>query len=318
MDEDSALPEQFRDNRKKAIHKLSHLIYLPKRDPRVFREKLENAFYSPHLPHRVECGKFFVEHIPYEMLSPRAYVKNRIIFYIHGGSFMGGSSRAWRTFCASFANECVARLVIPDYRLAPTFAFPAALEDIQNVFRCLLNQEYAMVRNDSGGIQSPKIIIAADSSGASLALALALNLKESIKQFIRCIVLFSPWVDLSSDSALYKAKKNDDEIINPASYKRSADLYTYVSNLKNPLVSPIYASPQSFQEFPPVYIQMGSREILLADVNRFCQKLKDASIPYTLDVYEGMMHMFQMADEYLAESHLAIERAGQYIRRNTD
>ncbi|MDR3283930.1 MAG: alpha/beta hydrolase [Treponema sp.] len=317
MDDESGLPEQFRNDRKKAIQKLSHLIYSPRRDPKVFREKLEEAFFSPFLPHRVEHSEFFVENVSCEMLSPQAYVKNRIIFYVHGGSFLGGSSRSWRTFCASFANECVSRLVIPNYRLAPTFAFPVALEDIQTVFRHLLNQEYATIKNDSGSIQTPKIIIAADSSGASLALALVLNLKENIRRFIKQIVLLSPWVDLSPESIFNTAKKNSDEIISSAAYKRCADLYTYVSNLKNPLVSPLYTSEQSLRDFPPVYIQMGSDEILLADVKRFCEKLKAASVPCTLDVWSGMMHLFQMADEYLTESHLAVRRVGKYVRDNT-
>jgi acetyl esterase/lipase len=309
MDTESSMPSQFRDNRKKAIQKLSHLIYSPKRDPQVFRAKLDAAFYSPHVPQRVECSEFFVEHISCDMLSPRAYIKNHIILYVHGGSFMGGSSKAWRTFCASFANECVSRLVIPNYRLAPTHAFPTALEDIQKVFH------HICLNDDPHTTNPPNFIIAADSAGASLALGLALNLKEKIMSYVKQIVLFSPWLDLSDESIFYTAKKNSDEIINSASYKKCAELYTYLSNLKNPLVSPMYASEQNLQGFPPVYIQMGAKEILLPDAKRFCRKLEDASVPYQLDVWSGMMHMFQMADEYLAESHLAVERVGNYIKQ---
>jgi acetyl esterase/lipase len=172
----------------------------------------------------------------------------------------------------------------------------------------VFNQEH-------GNQASPEIIIAADSSGASLALALMINLKEHIRKNIKCLALFSPWVDLSPESAVYKSKKNDDPVISNSGYRRSADLYTYTSNLKNPLVSPVYAPEESFRDFPPLFIQMGGKEALLADVERFCNKLKNASVPYILDVWEDMMHMFQMADEYLAESHLAIERVGKYIKK---
>ena len=275
----------------------------------MFREKLDEAFYSPHVPQRVEVNEFFVEHIACDLLLPRAYVKNRIILYVHGGSFMGGSAKAWRTFCASFANECVSRLVIPNYRLAPTHAFPTALEDIQKVFHHLC------LNDDPHSTKPPNFIIAADSAGASIALGLVLNLKEKIRSYVKQIVLFSPWLDLSSESTLYTAKKNTDALISSASYKKCAELYTYLSNLKNPLVSPMYASDQNLQGFPPVYIQMGAKEALLPDAKRFCQKLEDAAVPYKLDVWDGMMHMFQMADEYLAESHLAVERVGNYIKQ---
>jgi acetyl esterase/lipase len=309
MDTESTMPSQFRDNRKKAIRKLSHLIYSPKREPQIFRTKLDEAFYSPYLPQRVECDEFFVDHIACEMLSPRAYIKNRIILYVHGGSFLGGSSKAWRTFCASFANECVSRLVIPNYRLAPTYAFPMGLEDVQKVFHYLCQHELEKTQ------RPPDFIIASDGAGASLALALALNLKEKIRTQVKQVVLFSPWLDLSSASILYTAKKNSDEILNSVSYKKSAESYTYLSNVTNPFVSPIYASEQDLQGFPPVYIQMGEKEILLADAKRFCQKLEAASVPYELDVWDDMMHLFQMADEYLSESHLAVQRVGNYIRK---
>jgi acetyl esterase/lipase len=59
---------------------------------------------------------------------------------------------------------------------------------------------------------------------------------------------------------------------------------------------------------------MGSREALLPDAERFCALLQENSVPYTLDVWPDMMHLFQLADEYLSESQNAICRLGSYIR----
>lgn len=306
------MPNPFRDDRKQAIKKLRYLIYSSRQSPAVFRKKLDQAFYSPNVPQQVESVEMRVGTVFCEMLTPRVYSKNRLIFYVHGGSFVGGTSKAWRTFCASLAHECAARLVIPNYRLAPAFAFPAAVEDLQDSFRELFNIELAAAKKDM--LLPPELIIVGDSSGASLALALLLNLREQIRMHIKQVVLFSPWVDMSSRSVFYSAKKNlADEIINAASYRTSADLYTYMSNLTNPLVSPVWADPANLRNFPPVYIQMGGAELLLADVERFCDLLKRSNVSYTLDVWENMMHLFQMADEYLVESHLAVKQVGDYV-----
>jgi acetyl esterase/lipase len=131
------------------------------------------------------------------------------------------------------------------------------------------------------------------------------------------VVLFSPWLDISSDSLVYAQKKNSDEILTREGIRASADLYTYAANMKNPLVSPMYCSPENFKSFPPVYIQMGEREILLPDVTKFCERLSASSVEYTLDVEQDMMHMFQMADEYLEESHLAVERVGKAVKAHS-
>jgi acetyl esterase/lipase len=314
MDVERLMPSPLRDDRKMAIKKLRHLIYSSRQSPALFRKKLEQAFYAPHLPQQVECREMQVGTVFCDMLTPRAYSKNRLIFYVHGGSFVGGSSRAWRNFCASLAHECAARLVIPNCRLAPAFAFPTAVEDLQIAFRELFNVELAAAKKDM--LLPPELIVAADSSGASLALALLLNMREQVREHIKTVLLFSPWVDLSPRSVFFSGKKNtSDDIINAAAYKTSADLYTYASNLENPLVSPVKADPSSLLNFPPLYIQMGGKELLRADVERFCALLKQANVSYVLDVWEGMMHLFQMADEYLAESHQAVQRIGSYVCR---
>jgi acetyl esterase/lipase len=299
-------PPQLGSDRKKAIKKLKCLVYTSKRNPELFREKLDEAFYSAFLPQRVECREFMIQNISCDLLSPNVYMKNRMIVYIHGGSFIGGSSKSWRSFCASLAASCASRVVVANYRLAPSYAFPAACEDVGNVFRDVYEKE-------SG--DECDFIIAADGSGASLALALIHKLDEETRRHIKQVVFFSPWLDMSPASCLFAAKKNADEVISTEGYKNSAELYTYISNLTNPLVSPIYIADEMLSGFPSMYIQMGAKEVLLADVERFCAKLKTAGVPYILDVWDNMMHSFQMADEYLAESHLAIERVGNYVKQ---
>jgi acetyl esterase/lipase len=58
---------------------------------------------------------------------------------------------------------------------------------------------------------------------------------------------------------------------------------------------------------------MGQKEILLRDAERFRDILQKAGVEVTMDIWPDMMFMFQMADEYLAESHLALEKIGKTI-----
>ena len=305
------------DDRKSAIKKLKNLVYSPKQQVEDFRKSVDKRFYKALLPNHVECSEQEYANIQCDVLAPEIYSLHRIMIYIHGGSFVGGSKKAWRGFCASLAAATSCRVVVPEYRLAPAYAFPAAVEDLQSVFRNVFTEEFVACSLDSSADgraqESPEVIVAADGSGASQALALVLSLRERYRSCIKQVILFSPWLSLSPNSALIKNKKARDEIMSSEALRRSGDIYTYSGNLENPMVSPIFISEESLQKFPPVFIQIGEKEILLDDAKLFQKIMTKTGNVCELDVWPDMMFMFQMADEYLAESHLAIEKVGKLV-----
>ncbi|MCR5613904.1 alpha/beta hydrolase fold domain-containing protein [Treponema sp.] len=303
-------------DRKAAIKKLKTLVYSTKQDLDVFRRNIDKTFYTPEIPCKVECNEHKYAEIKCDVLMPELYSTERIMIYIHGGSFVGGSRKTYRSFCASLASATSCRIVVPEFRLAPAYTFPNGIEDLQLVFRSVFTEEQIARSLDSANPkkpEQPEILIAADGSGASLAMALLLNLRERYRECISHVILFSPWLNVTSDSPLIKEKKVRDEVMSGDCLRRSADVYTYETNLSNPLVSPVLATKEALKGFPPVYIQMGEKEILLDDAKQFQRNLNDADCECILDIWPGMMFMFQMADEYLEESHLAIEKIGKFI-----
>lgn len=304
------------DDRKSAIKKLRTLLYSPKQQVEDFRKSVDKRFSCSILPNHVECQEQNYANIQCDVLIPEIYSLRRIMIYVHGGSFVGGSRRAWRGFCSSLAAATSCRIVVPEYRLAPAYAFPAAVEDLQGVFRNVFTEEQVACSLDSvdGKPQeSPEIIVAADGSGASQAMALILSLKERYRSCIKQVIFFSPWLSLSPNSPLIKNKKAHDEVLSGDNLRKSGDIYTYSGNLENPMVSPLFITDEALEKFPPVFIQMGEKEILLEDAKTFQKILNKAGNVCELDVWPNMMFMFQMADEYLAESHLAVEKVGKLV-----
>ena len=159
----------------------------------------------------------------------------------------------------------------------------------------------------------PEIIIAADSSAASIACSLIFNLRDRYRSCIKNVLLFSPWLNLSNGSKLISTKKISDEVMSGDVLRKSSAVYTYESNTSNPYVSPLLAGDDAIKNFPPVFIQMGEKEILLDDAKAFAKNLIEAGNSCTLDVWPNMMFMFQMADEYLHESHLALDKVGKVV-----
>lgn len=312
-------------NRKAAVKKLKTLIYNSKIDVNTFREKIEKTFQTTFLPNHVEHQDKNYGGITCDYLIPEIHTSKRILFYIHGGCFIGGSRASYRNFCATLANKAFSRVVTPEFRLAPSHPFPAALEDIQSAFRALFTEEQiarsldvsaqnnAPSLSDTDEDNQPEIIIAADGSGASIAMALMLNLRERYKKCIKQIVFFSPWFNLSPESPLLTVKKISDEIMTGECLVKSAEAYTFNANLENPLISPVFAARELLENFPPVYVQIGEEEILLEDAKTMVSLLHEAGSPAVLDIWKNMPHNFQMADEDLSEAHDALNKFSSII-----
>ena len=310
---------EIQNDRKAAIKKLRLLTYNSKSNLDSFRQKMEETFSSVFLPNGVERSEYKYGNIECDILAPEIYSSNRIMIYIHGGCFSGGSRKTYRAFCSSLATKCYCRVVIPEFRLSPAYPCPAAIEDVQAVFRSLFTEEQiqASLNTEKGSSPKlPEIVIAADGSGASIACALLYNLRDRYRSCISHVVLFSPWLDLSPSSKIMSSKKISDEVLSLDVFKKSAADYTYAENTKISSVSPLLADDEQLKGFPPVLIQMGSKEILLDDAKEFAARLRENGNQCELDVWKGMMFMFQMADDCLHESHLALDKVGKVVTQD--
>ena len=301
--------------RQQAIKKLRCMLFTPKMDVASFRQKLEDALYTPFLPNHVESAEHDYGGILCDVLYPEIYASRKIIIYVHGGSFVAGSCRAYRSFCASLAHACSCRVVVPEFRLAPAHPYPAALEDVQAVFRAVYTEEQVARSLDEGGgnTAEPELIVMADGSGASIALAVLMSMKERFRSAVRHVVLFSPWLDVSETNKHLAPKKASDEVFTADAIRHSAELYTYQENRLNPLVSPLKAGKDMLKGLPPVFIQLGEKELFLDDAEQFMANVKDAGSECDIDMWKNMMPLFQLADEALEEAHLAVEKIGLMI-----
>jgi acetyl esterase/lipase len=93
--------------------------------------------------------------------------KNPALLWIHGGGYIIGSPEMDDRYMLPFIQELGAVVVSVDYRLAPEFPFPAALDDCWSVLLWLVEQA------DSLGIDPSRIAIGGESAGGGLAAALA-------------------------------------------------------------------------------------------------------------------------------------------------
>ncbi len=250
------------------------------------------------------CESMMVGDVPAEWIAANRVDNGRIILYLHGGAYCLGSINTHRALAAYIGKAAQARTLIIDYRLAPEYHHPAALDDATYAYKWLLAQGHA----------PQNIAIVGDSAGGGLTLATLLKLREEKVPMPGTAVTLSPWSDLAGTGASIKQKQNVDYILSPQFLSNSARLYTNGHGLDNHFISPYYAS---YHNFPPLLIQVGTDEILLDDAVRLAQKAQADGVDVTLDIWEGMLHVWQMGVPYIPEAKEAITQIGVFIQQHT-
>ena len=211
----------------------------------------------------------------------KAHMKKFVILYCHGGGYSTGSCLYARSITSKLAEATSMDVLSFDYRLAPEHPYPAALEDAMKAWNYLMLMGYG----------ARDVIVAGESAGGNLALALTLKLKEEGRILPRGLVLMSPWTDLTSSGKSITTKAEVDPVLDKAYLDRMIQAYAGGQELNNPFVSPLFGE---FSEFPPVYIQVGENEMLLSDSLRLHKALVNANVSVKLDRFSGMWHIFQM------------------------
>ena len=228
------------------------------------------------------------------------------ILYLHGGGYVLGSAQALTHFAGQIAARAAADAFVPDYRLAPEHPFPAAIDDAVAAYRGLVAE--GTERN----------VVVGDSAGGGLTLALlsilAADKTEGMVQPVGAAVM-SPWTDLALTGDSFKAKAEADPIFTRRVLQGFADMYLQGQDAANPKASPLHAS---LGGLPPVRIDVGDDEVLLADSIRYTERARAAGVEITLSVWEGMARVFQSSLGQFRAAEKSMNAIGDFLRQRLD
>ncbi len=229
----------------------------------------------------------------------------RVLLYFHGGGYCSGSIKSHRRLVTEAGRAGRMRTLAIGYRLAPENPFPAAHQDAMTAWRFLRNQ----------GIAAHCIAVGGDSAGGNLTLTLIDRLRAAGEALPACAWLVSPWTDLTMSGDTLASKDDVDPLIHKPYLEELADAYAPAPlDRKNPLISPLFAD---LKGFPPVLVQVGSAETLLADAVRVVARAGDAGVATTLEIWPNMIHAWPMWNAKLEDGRRALKSAGEFMHRHT-
>jgi acetyl esterase/lipase len=277
-----------------------------KRIQNLVRIRRDINFWSRFMPRPfgVKYRKLKIDDLAAEWVIPRKAKSDQVLLFLHGGAFAMCSIRTHRRLVGKIAKAADVRALLIDYCLAPEEVFPAALNQACAAYEWLLREGY----------KPENIAIGGDSAGGGLTLSTLLKLRDDKLPLPKAAILLSPWTDLEG-SGESNTKADQNSFINNESLKVYGKLYAGNSDIRHPLISPIYGD---LTGLPPMLIQVGAEELIYDDSARLYAKAKAAGVDATLESWKGMVHVWHVYDFLVPEGGKAIKRLGKYLRSQLD
>lgn len=235
--------------------------------------------------------------VPCEWVIPQNSPADQVLLYLHGGGFVYGLTPPHLQMGAYLAHKLGLRILMVDYRLAPEYPFPAALDDCATVYRWLLKH----------GTPPQNIAVAGDSAGGNLTLTLLMKLRDSNEPLPAAAASLSPVTDLTQDKVHPGFR---DPLLPPQAVKFYATSYVGNHDAHDPLISPVFGD---LRGLPPLLVHAGEDEMLREDAVRLEALARAAGVDVRLEVYPRMWHVWQL---YLAlpQAVQSLDDIAQFLR----
>lgn len=218
------------------------------------------------------------------------------VVYVHGGSFVAERSPRITALIARIAAAARLPVVAIDYRLAPEHACPAPVDDVERGIAELIE----------GGVPPARIAVAAESAGASIALAAMVRLAAKDVRLAGAVFL-SPWVDLTlggKNGAKFRPTGWGGDAI-----AICAHLYLQGRDPANPQASPVFAD---LRGLPPVQIHTSDSDPFSNDAGLLAAKLDAVRGQASLKVWRSGGHVFERFFD--SQSNRSIAEAASFLR----
>jgi acetyl esterase len=227
-----------------------------------------------------------------------------IMIYCHGGGWVVGSLDDFDTLARTLAVRSNSIVILPDYRLAPEFPFPAGLHDVEDVLVWVAAGDVVPGR-------SLPLIVGGDSAGANLVTVAARKLVGRVSPALQILVY--PVTDCDMNNASYRLHGEG----LPLTTQDMAWFFGHYAQgeaLTNPDISPLRSV--SFADLSPAFILVAEYDVLRDEGIAYAEKLKTAGVPVRLRRYEGATHgflrlhnLFETANEAVNDIAAAIHAA---------
>jgi len=226
--------------------------------------------------------------------------RDAVVIHFHSGGYVQGSSTAYREFAYRLSAATGVGVLVPDYRLAPEHAYPAAVDDGLTVYR------WALGRWDAS-----RIVISGDSAGGGLAMATLLAARDQSLPQVAAGVAISPLLDLAGEGESALTNAETDPLIDRNMIVEMGKVYIGdIDPHEHPYCSPVWGTQENL---PPLFLLASASETLRDDAVRFALATRDAGGRAELSLAPGMVHIWTFFP-FLEQAARSLAEIGDFVR----
>ena len=234
-----------------------------------------------------------------EWFEPPDARPGAVLLYVHGGSFLAGSSRTHGEVIARFALATRMRTFAPNYRLAPEHPYPAGAQDVLAVYRAVI----------ASGVSPGRVAVAGESAGGNLVVKLLLDLRDRGEGAPAASVAISGWFDLTASQPSMKEHERFDYGTRSMLVEQ-AKLAAGALAVSDPTLSLVDAD---LSRIGPLLIQAGTAEMLWDENRLLYERARAAGADVELDALAEMPHAATLLADFAPEGAAAVERAARFV-----
>lgn len=233
------------------------------------------------------------------LYRPTDHAAAAVMVYFHGGGWCIGTLETHDNLCRHLAHITGMNVVSVDYRLAPEYVFPAALDDAYAATRWVADHAQEL------SCDARQLMVAGDSAGGNLAIATCLRAKQEKWDGIQQQLLFYPVCDASMQTASHAQFAQTPMLTREA--MAAMWRHYHPKTPMHPLASVMqYAD---LTGLPPAVMVTAELDILRDEGEAFAKRLQEAGVAVTVTRAQGMLHGFASFSTMLPHIAQLLENA---------
>ena len=211
-----------------------------------------------------------------------------LLISIHGSGFVLGSAAMDDPFMMQFVEQCDVKVISIDYTLSPEVMYPVAQDQCYAVCR------YAKAHAAELRIDPERIMLMGHSAGGNFCAAIGLRENERPTLGLRGIILDYPPLDIATDPFDKPLPKG---CLPPKMCRMFNAAYCTQEQAKSPLISPVFATKEMVNHFPPTLVITAGNDSLAGEAERFKDTLLRTGVEVAFKRFENAHHGFTITGE---------------------
>jgi acetyl esterase/lipase len=235
--------------------------------------------------------------------------KRSVILYLHGGAFLTCGANTHGRLVTALSKFADSPALVVNYRMIPKHSIGQAIDDCYDAYRWLRLKGY----------EPEQIVLAGDSAGGYLSLALAERLHYE-DELPAAVVTMSPLFEIDNVGRAQHPNIRSDAMFPPKAFEALVELVETAAkrHVVDGMPERVYEPLDHIEPgLPRTLIHVSGSEVLLNDARKAAHMLAAAGVPVEVRVWPGQMHVFQLATPTVKEATRSLKQIGDYIREAT-